>query len=129
VQPSPEVCNDGLDNDCDGLVDAADPDCWECTPGKTQGCATNKLGACARGQQTCGAKGAWGCCAQTVQPTKEDCDDGIDNDCDGLVDAADPDCWECTPGKTRDCPTDKNHCTPEEQTCSNKGVWGPCQSK
>jgi len=23
----PEVCNDGLDNDCDGFVDCADPDC------------------------------------------------------------------------------------------------------
>ena len=22
-----EVCNDGLDNDCDGFVDCADPDC------------------------------------------------------------------------------------------------------
>jgi hypothetical protein len=25
--PTPEVCNDGLDNDCDGLIDCADPDC------------------------------------------------------------------------------------------------------
>ncbi len=25
--PSAEVCNDGLDNDCDGLPDCADPDC------------------------------------------------------------------------------------------------------
>jgi len=23
----PEVCSDGLDNDCDGFVDCADPDC------------------------------------------------------------------------------------------------------
>jgi hypothetical protein len=25
--PTPEICNDGVDNDCDGLVDCADPDC------------------------------------------------------------------------------------------------------
>jgi V8-like Glu-specific endopeptidase len=25
--PSPEVCDDGIDNDCDGFVDAADSDC------------------------------------------------------------------------------------------------------
>lgn len=24
---APEICNDGKDNDCDGLVDCADPDC------------------------------------------------------------------------------------------------------
>ena len=23
----PEVCGDGIDNDCDGLIDCADPDC------------------------------------------------------------------------------------------------------
>jgi Putative metal-binding motif len=25
------VCSDGLDNDCDGLVDIDDPGCWQCT--------------------------------------------------------------------------------------------------
>ena len=25
--PTPEVCNDGIDNDCDGRVDCGDPDC------------------------------------------------------------------------------------------------------
>jgi formylglycine-generating enzyme required for sulfatase activity len=28
-----EVCADGIDNDCDGLVDANDPDCWATSPG------------------------------------------------------------------------------------------------
>ena len=27
TSPAPEVCNDGIDNDCDGRVDCGDPDC------------------------------------------------------------------------------------------------------
>jgi hypothetical protein len=34
-----EVCNDGIDNDCDGLVDAADPSC------QTGGCDLLPVGA------------------------------------------------------------------------------------
>ena len=28
-----ELCYDGIDNDCDGIVDANDPDCWATPPG------------------------------------------------------------------------------------------------
>ena len=38
--PSPEVCDDGIDNDCDGSADCADPDCSEdpaCPPPSTCG--------------------------------------------------------------------------------------------
>jgi hypothetical protein len=48
-------CDDGLDNDDDGLTDLDDPDCLTCTP-----TASNENGP--RGS------------------------DGIDNDCDGLID-------------------------------------------
>jgi len=36
TEPGQELtCNDGQDNDCDGLTDTADPDCQVCTPTET----------------------------------------------------------------------------------------------
>jgi hypothetical protein len=73
--PSPEVC-DGLDQDCDGVVDNGNP-------GGGMACATGKPGVCGAGLTTCLAGAV--ACAQTAQPTNEVCD-GLDNDCDGQVD-------------------------------------------
>jgi hypothetical protein len=42
-------------------------------------------GACTEGTQTC-SSGAWGACSGDVKPVLEICDDGVDNDCDGLKD-------------------------------------------
>ncbi|NVB79548.1 MAG: VWA domain-containing protein [Kofleriaceae bacterium] len=68
---SAEIC-DGIDNDCDGLVDED----------VTRSCST----ACGAGTETCSA-GTWGAC-DAPQPTTETCD-GDDNDCDGEVDEDD----------------------------------------
>ncbi|NIM01691.1 MAG: hypothetical protein GTN89_12850 [Acidobacteria bacterium] len=50
---------------------------------------------------------SWGAssCAVT-EPTEATCDDGVDNDCDGLVDTADPDCSGCTPSAADDVTCD-----------------------
>jgi hypothetical protein len=67
--PTAEVCNDGVDNDCNGLIDCADAACdaVQC------GAAT-------------GALCVSGVCTEAV------CDDGLDNDRDGLIDCADRQC-------------------------------------
>jgi hypothetical protein len=71
-QPPPTItqCSDGIDNDGDGLVDLADPDC-DSAQDNTE-------------------SGSMGTTTGTTTPTQ--CADTIDNDSDGLIDLADPDC-------------------------------------
>ncbi len=108
-EPIPEVCDNQLDDDCDGYTDCDDEDCAqnpaceegpECTnyykdsdqdgygvTGDSQ-CLTEPSGDYTATQD--------GDCDDTnsaVNPgATEICDDGIDNDCDGDVDDNDSDC-------------------------------------
>jgi len=85
---SGEICNNGLDDDCNGKVD----DGCSCTPGAVEKCflgppGKHNVGACTDGTQTCfGAEfGSWGDCKGSIGPSAEVCDK-LDNDCNGCVD-------------------------------------------
>jgi len=136
-----ENCNDGLDNDGDGLIDCADSDCipvisnvtataLSCPSGVNNGqiviTATgsgtlsysitnvssyqpsNTFSNLGPGQYTIRVKNDAGCVATyTASVVRIDspncveiCNDGIDNDGDGLVDCDDPDCANVGTGNT-----------------------------
>lgn len=142
-----EICDNNLDDNCDGEIDEDCKAVTECDPGATEACTVSGVqGVCATGRRVCSTEGDWGVCEQTVQPSDEICDDGLDNDCDGSVDASDSDCpteEACVPttevcdgidndcddqideGLTRACGIDTGACSTGTQICT-AGVWGEC---
>jgi len=82
-----------------------EPDQTECNPGDTQSCTTVHPGICSAGTQTCNPEGVWGQCIANNNATFEDCDNDLDDDCDGLVDYDDPDCQQGTTTTTTTTPT------------------------
>jgi|GEM_PF-6034380 len=81
--PSAEICN-GLDDDCDGVVDNGNP-------GGGAACATGLLGICAAGTTVC--SGGALACQQNQQPSAELCN-GLDDNCNGTIDE------DCSAGQT-----------------------------
>jgi len=67
-----------MDNDCDGLVD-------ESPAGAGSACSTGLLGACAEGVREC-IGGTLTCVALLVPDTQLELCNGIDDNCNGLVD-------------------------------------------
>jgi hypothetical protein len=88
-----EVCNDGADNDGDGLVDCADYDSCDGQPPCGKEVCDDNFDNDGDGLIDCQEKS----CKYShpnckALPLIEICGDGIDNDGDGLIDCADIDC-------------------------------------
>jgi len=79
-------------------------------------------------KQNCGVCGrrcasdelcSMGECACAMGSRETDCNDRLDNDCDGRVDCFDSDCY----GETRSC---MGSCGLGVETCEPGGLWGTC---
>lgn len=86
IGPRKEVCFDKLDNNCNGIIDE---NCI-CKEGLARSCGPG-IGICNKGTQIC-ANGTWSKCQNAIQPINESCSNLLDDDCDGMMDIADPDC-------------------------------------
>ena len=98
-----------------GVPDDAVGGC-ECTIGQTQPCGIG-LGICVKGTQSC-INGKWSAeCTGTVWPLPEACD-GVDNNCNGVIDEG----CSCANGQTQECGSDVPICRKGTSRCAN-GQW------
>ena len=94
AQGQPEICNDGTDDNCNGLVDCADPGCFG-----NRACVTPGVEICNNGIDD-DDDGLVDCADPDCMFNRacipvmgmEICNNGIDDNKDGLVDCADPQC-------------------------------------
>ncbi len=113
--PTVEICN-GLDDNCDGHVDAGPSGAPVVSVCYGAGAPTVGIGECALGSSVCDV-GVDGPCDATL-PTEEACNN-LDDDCDGVSDEA----CACEGDALRPCGVDRGECTTGQSACSDD-AWG-----
>jgi MYXO-CTERM domain-containing protein len=124
VSAQPTDPCDGLDNNCDGVVDGNTQACYTGTPG------TQDIGICRGGTQQCNAvlgsgKASWGPCVGEVDPGTETCN-GLDDNCNGTIDDVAGAGASCCPGGNCGvgiCKAGKQQCSGGALQCI--GAVGP----
>lgn len=123
VGPSEEIC-DGLDNDCDAIIDETYPEEHQLC-GFVEG-ADYGVGICTPGVMKCDNGSVY--CDGHVGPTEEACD-GLDNNCNGSVDEGIANttaivCYEGPPGTMA-----IGECRAGVRYCTDGGFDGPCDNQ
>lgn len=138
VVPVAEDCGTPFDENCDGTPNDGCP----CEPGTMQACytgpmATQHVGACQDGTQTCDADGmGYGPCTGDVLPAATDsCETPVDDDCDGTTNedvGVGASCL-CVPSSSDACYTGPmgtqgvGVCAAGSWTCNDQGTaYGAC---
>jgi hypothetical protein len=89
TEPGTELtCDNNLDDDCDGLTDTNDPDCMACSDYMNKGDCNMDPNCEWQGSPKNGMCVDAVVCTPTG-PELGNCNDGIDNDCNGMTDCAD----------------------------------------
>lgn len=135
VTPQTEDCDEGLvDEDCNGLINNMGVSC-ACAPNEVASCytgptQTRDIGTCSDGTQTCSSDGrTLGPCGGDVIPATENCDNELDDDCNGSVNNGCP-CTglpACYGGP--DGTEGKGICVGGVRTCNEDSQWGNCEGQ
>jgi hypothetical protein len=97
-----------VDGDCDGAVDEDYMVDATCGLGVC-GAPNNTPSSCVGGVETACQDGT------PTETPEASCSDGVDNDCDGDTDSADPDCVDCSTFTTKQTCNNVQHCKWDNQ--------------
>lgn len=125
VGPKPkDTCEPGNDDNCNGIA----TDHCSCQAGATERCGSS-VGECKEGTRTCSPQGQWGECTGQLEPTKEICGGGKDEDCDGQADLDDQECDCLVDSGDQKCTLPgEGDCALGQRSCMN-GKWSSCRPR